>query len=44
MAIEHASVGRDPTLLQDGGTRTTESAATSAVHSPKSNEIVKVQR
>jgi mannose-6-phosphate isomerase len=37
--------GPDPiaSLLQDGGTRTTESAGTSAVHSPKSNEIVEVQ-
>jgi mannose-6-phosphate isomerase len=37
--------GPDPmaSLLQDGGTRTTKSAGTSAVHSAKSNEIVEVQ-
>ena len=37
--------GPDPiaSLLQDGGARTAKSAGTSAVHSPKSNEIVEVQ-
>jgi hypothetical protein len=45
MAIEHAAVGPDPitSLLQDGGTRTTKSAGTSAVPSPKSNEIVEAR-
>jgi mannose-6-phosphate isomerase len=38
--------GPDPVvgLLQDSGERTTRFAGTSAVHSPKSNEIVEVQR